>query len=120
MKRVMVIDDDRSEAVFWSTIIGKDFNSEIMLSYEALDTISSSQPEIIVLDNKVPPHTSAHYCLEALQLMNFKGKIFVWSFTDKEELQQSLSAFPEIEIICKLDYTGLKLKNFIQEHILEN
>lgn len=123
MKRIMLIDDDRHEALFWRHIIQSSYLHLITLEWfatveQALAELDSFQPDAIVLDNKVPPHDTADYGLSELKKRAYEGDIYVWSFSDKEALQDYLKKWPEIETLSKQDYMGVKVRDLIETRLI--
>lgn len=123
MKRIMLIDDDRHEAMFWRHIIQSSYLHLITLEWfatveQALACLDSFQPDAIVLDNKVPPHDTADYGLRELKNRAYEGDIYVWSFSDKESLQDYLKNWPDIETLSKQDYMGVKVRDLIETRLI--
>lgn len=123
MKRIMLIDDDRHEAMFWRHIVKSGYRDKISLEWyhdvdEALDALDAFQPDTIILDNKVPPHDTADYGLGELKKREYSGTVFVWSFTDRETLQSFLADWPEVETLAKQDYVGVKVRELIETRLL--
>jgi len=123
MKRIMLIDDDSHEAIFWKYIIDTNYSDQIALECyteveSALDALDEFQPDAVLLDNNVPPHENAQFGLKELRDRNYTGEIFVWSFTEKPVLDQCLKDWPHIETIAKQDYIGLKVRDLIESKLM--
>lgn len=123
MKRIMLIDDDRHEAMFWRHVVQSSYRDRISLEWffdvdEALEALDGFQPDAIILDNKVPPHETASYGLGELKKRSYDGSVFVWSFTDPDTLRDFLADWPEVETLAKQDYVGVKVRELIESHLL--
>ena len=118
----MLIDDDRNEAVFWRHIIETSFKHALSLSWYdsvdgALGDLDSYCPDTVILDNKVPPYDTAAFGLSELTKRKYTGKVFVWSFTDTQQLRKILQDWPDIEILAKNDYIGFKVRDLIEQRL---
>ncbi|MEM6682259.1 MAG: hypothetical protein AAF607_08460 [Pseudomonadota bacterium] len=123
MKRIMLIDDDSHEAVFWQHIVRRDYADKIALACytdvdEAIAALDEFQPDVVLLDNRVPPHETAQFGLSQLRDRKFEGDIFVWSFTDKDLLDSFMKHWPEVETLAKQDYVGIKVRDLIETKLI--
>lgn len=123
MQRIMLIDDDKAEAALWNLVIDINFSDAVSLvAFDDVDmaikALKHFHPDIILVDNIVPPYRSAHVALKRLSEMAFPGQVYVWSGLEERVTRSVLPEWPLVPVLCKAEYRREGLKRLIGEEFI--
>ena len=113
MKTIAIIDDEESELRLWSLIQKRHFQDQIEFVLfqtiePAIEAIAQESFDAVIVDNNIPPHSTAQFALDQLSELGFTGPIIVFSNHQIDDLAKLIGSVGEnVKLISKLEHIGV-------------
>lgn len=119
--RILILDDDDHYTLLFSTYLklsGVEGGAvEHAASTEgAVDRLRNFTPDIVFLDNRIPPNTDFRPGLKALRDAGYKGPVVVQSACLADEIFDEAAKLGVAEVIDKLEMSDDRLIELLQKH----
>ena len=120
--RVLVVDDDSQHIRLFSIFL--ELSGAPVAGFAAASTtdqavkaIGDLAPDIVFLDNRMPPHADFRYALEALRVAGYAGPVIVHSSSIDEPIFEDISRFGVVSVIDKREIRARNLKELLNRYL---
>jgi response regulator of citrate/malate metabolism len=105
--RILVVDDDRMQNEIISVYLAK-IRAELIVDYaltieEAITFIAANTPDIIFLDNRIPPDIDFRNGIERIRQAGYGGPVIVQSVAVDDPVLDNAGAHGVIRVVDKFD-----------------
>ena len=119
--QILILDDDDHYALLFSTYLklsGVDGGvvEQAASTEQAVARLQSFKPDVIFLDNRVPPHSDFRAGLCALRGAGFEGPVIVQSACTADAVFDEAERLGVAEVIDKFDMSETRLLQILQKH----
>jgi CheY-like chemotaxis protein len=115
--RVLIVDDDRTQLELMRVLLlkaGLDLNMKSALTIEdALSSLAEQQPDIVFLDNHMPPEMDFRSGFGMLRDAGYGGPVIVNSVSIDEPVMHEAGAFGVTRIVDKFELRDELLRELI-------
>jgi CheY-like chemotaxis protein len=119
--RILILDDDDHYALLFSTFLklGGVEGGEVEHATSAksgIERLSEFAPDLVFLDNRIPPYTDFRSGLKALRDAGYDGPVVVQSACVADEIFDEAPRLGVAEVIDKFDMNDVRLIELLQKH----
>jgi CheY-like chemotaxis protein len=118
--RILVVDDDRMENEIMSAFLsqlGTELEAECALSIEeAIESISVHRPDIVFLDNRIPPDIDFRNGYERIRKAGYDGAIIVHSVVTDDPVFEEAAALGVSRVVDKFHLRKDSLRELVAAH----
>lgn len=119
--RILILDDDDHYALLFSAYLklsGVEGGAvEHAASTDgAVERLHSFAPDVVFLDNRIPPHADFRPGLKALRDAGYKGPVVVQSACLADEIFDEAANLGVAEVIDKLEMSDVRLMQLLHKH----
>jgi CheY-like chemotaxis protein len=119
--RILILDDDDQYAFLFSTFLklGKVEGGTVehaTSAEQAIEQLKEFRPDIIFLDNRIPPHADFRSALNALREAGYKGPVIVQSACVADEILDNARSLGVAEVIDKFEMSEHRLIQLLEKH----
>ena len=118
---ILILDDDDHYALLFSTYLKLSgvkggIVEHAVSTEEAVARLRSFKPDVIFLDNRVPPHSDFRSGLRAIRGAGYEGPVVVQSACTVDEVLDDAAKLGVAEVIDKLEMSDIRLMEILQKH----
>ena len=119
--RILILDDDDHYALLFSTFLklGGVEGGEVEHATSAksgIERLRAFAPDLVFLDNRIPPYTDFRPGLKALRDAGYDGPVVVQSACVADEIFDEAPRLGVAEVIDKFDMNDVRLIELLQKH----
>jgi CheY-like chemotaxis protein len=119
--RILILDDDDQYAFLFSTYLklGKVDGGRVTHATStemALAQLGEFAPDLIFLDNRIPPHADFRPALRALRQAGYDGPVVVQSACVADDVFDEAKSLGVAEVIDKFDMSEDRLIHLLKKH----
>jgi CheY-like chemotaxis protein len=119
--KILILDDDDHYAMLFSAYLklSKVEGGAVehaTTTAEAVEHLREFMPDMVFLDNRVPPHSDFRYGLKALREAGYSGPVIVQSACVVDGIFDEAEKLGVAEVIDKFEMNEAKLMNLLQKH----
>jgi CheY-like chemotaxis protein len=119
--RILILDDDDQYAFLFSTYLklsrvegGK--VEHATSAEKAIEQLAEFTPDVVFLDNRIPPHADFRFALKALRQAGYSGPVVVQSACLADEILDDAQSLGVAEVIDKFVLTEELLIQLLKKH----
>jgi CheY-like chemotaxis protein len=121
--RILILDDDDHYALLFSAYLKLSGVEDGIVEHaascqQAIDRLQSFTPDVIFLDNRIPPHQDFRGGLKALRDAGYKGPVIVQSACIADEIFDQARQLGVAEVIDKFEMCEDRLVALLDKHTL--
>lgn len=119
--RILILDDDDHYALLFSAYLKlsgvEDGAVEHAASTDsAVERLRNFTPDVVFLDNRIPPHADFRPGLKALRDAGYKGPVVVQSACLADEIFDEAGKLGVAEVIDKFEMSDVRLMQLLDKH----
>jgi CheY-like chemotaxis protein len=123
--RILILDDDDQYAFLFATYLklGKVEGGTVAHATSAemaIAQLAVFRPDVIFLDNRVPPHADFRPALKALRQAGYGGPVIVQSACVADDVFEEAKGFGVAEVIDKFEMNEDRLIQLLKKHAGQN
>jgi CheY-like chemotaxis protein len=120
--RILILDDDDHYALLFSAYLklsGVENGTveHAASSEQAVDRLQSFTPDVIFLDNRIPPHQDFRGGLKALRDAGYEGPVIVQSACIADQIFDEALELGIAEVIDKFEMSESRLVALLNKHV---
>jgi CheY-like chemotaxis protein len=119
--RILILDDDDHYALLFSAYLklsGVEGGAveHAASTDSAVERLHNFAPDMVFLDNRIPPHADFRPGLKALREAGYNGPVIVQSACVADEIFDEAAKLGVAEVIDKLEMSDVRLMQLLQKH----
>ena len=119
--RVLILDDDDQYAFLFSTYLklGKVEGGRVAhaaSAESAIEQLAEFTPDVVFLDNRIPPHADFRTALKALRQAGYAGPVIVQSACVADDIFEDAKGLGVADVIDKFEMSEDRLIQLLKKH----